>query len=75
MGQVPQTQKQPRKKSGVGELKKVRCLGEKHDWDKPFYFLGSSGHRFCPACTSRREREPNPPRAATSARNVLYDDL
>lgn len=54
-----------------GKRKLVRCLG----WhEKDVWFKGSTYHRFCPACTSRRIREPNLPRAATPIRNVLYED-
>lgn len=57
--------------SRKGKVKLVRCLG----WhEKDVWFKGSTYHRFCPACTAKREREPNPPRAATPTRNVLYDD-
>lgn len=50
----------------------VKCLG----WHTgEVWFRGSTYHRFCPACTSRRGREPSLPRAATPLRSALYENI
>jgi hypothetical protein len=57
-------------KAMLRKTKRVRCLGfHKND----VWFKGSKYHRFCPACTSKRQREPNPPRAAIPLHSS-YDD-